>query len=482
MPCLLFQHFCLFLHNFLKKSPRALARRGVFVYNINTVTKDVRARAERIKERILMKDRIRSTVLFCSLALLALALCSCSGKCLHLNMSERTFSPNCSEQGYILNTCQDCGYTFKSDVVAPYGHDLIASTTPPTCSTPGYTDYACSCGYHYTSDHLPPLGHDLVSKVFEPDCDEQGRTDYHCNRCSLAYSADFVAPLGHQFSLDVTAPVSCAVTGHTVYTCSACHYSYVGDFLFYSDVFSGAYTAATEPLAHGVDVSSWNHETDKDTGDYLPLDFEAIKAAGFDFVILKAGSTLRLGENGTLKGGLEPTFEADYAAAKAAGLDVGVYFYTYATTPEATATDARLLMSYLEGKQLEYPVYFDIEDAAISTLGRRAVTDLCVTFISELQANRYFGALYTNNNWLTNHLQTDKVTFLFDIWYARYPLSEGPFAWDSEKYGQHMGLWQYTQTGRIPTVSETVNFDFNYAYKDYPAIMRELGYNGYDRR
>ena len=42
-----------------------------------------------------------------------------------------------------------------------------------------------------------------------------------------------------------------------------------------------------------------------------------------------------------------------------------------------------------------------------------------------------------------------------------------------------MGMWQYTQTGKIPAVSETVNFDFDYAYKDYPAIIQLLGYNGY---
>ena len=419
-------------------------------------------------------------ILALSALLIALLLLSgCSGECLHLQMSTRTFSPNCSEQGYILNTCLDCGYTFKSDIVAPWGHDLVSQTTAPTCSSPGYTDYSCSCGYHYTADAVPPLGHDMTSVTIAPTCDEQGHTDYSCRRCSLQYTADYVAPLGHRFSVQTTAPVSCAVTGHSVYTCSVCGYSYQGDFLFYSDIFDGAYTAATEPLAHGVDVSSWNHATDKDTGAYLPLDFAAIRAAGFDFVILKAGSTLRTGQNGELKGGMDATFEADYAAAKAAGLDVGVYFYTYATTPEDSAADARLLMSWLQGKTLEYPVYFDIEDANLSTLDRRTVTDLCVSFISELQQNRYFGALYTNNNWLVNHLQTDKVTFLFDIWYARYPLSDGPFAWDTEKYGQHMGLWQYTQSGKIAAVSETTNFDFNYAYKNYPLIIKRLGYNGY---
>ena len=410
------------------------------------------------------------------------AMCACSGECLHLQMVTRTFAPNCSEQGYILNTCQSCGYTFKSDIVAPYGHDLIAQVSAPSCSEPGYTEYTCSCGYHYTSDTVAPLGHDMTSVVYAPSCDGQGRTDYRCTRCELSYSADFVAPAGHTFSVQTTSPVSCAVTGHSTYECTTCGYSYTGDYLFYSDVFDGAYTAATLPLASGVDVSKYNHQRDEATGEYLPLDFEAIRDAGYDFVILKAGSTVRLGADGTILGGLEPTFEADYAAARAAGLDIGVYFYTYALTVEQTQADARMLMSWLDGKQLEYPVYLDMEEASLASLGRRQTTELCVAFISALQESRYFGALYVNNDWLTNYLQSDKVTFLFDVWYARYPLGEGPYEWDTEKYGQHTGLWQYSQSGLIPTVSEAKPFDLNYAYKDYPMIMRALGYNGYGEK
>jgi GH25 family lysozyme M1 (1,4-beta-N-acetylmuramidase) len=241
-------------------------------------------------------------------------------------------------------------------------------------------------------------------------------------------------------------------------------------------VFEGAYADSTEPLAHGVDISYHNHPTD-DAGSYLPLDFEAIRASGFDFVILRAGSTPRE-VDGVAKGGLDPVFEMNYQAAKAAGLDVGVYFYTYATTKEDTLRDAALLLEWLDGKELEYPVYFDMEDACFDALSRRERTDLCLAFISALQERHYFTALYTSNNWLTNYLQTDKVTFLFDIWYARYPLGTGPYVWDTEKYGDHMGMWQYTQSGIISAVSSTTRFDFNYAYKDYPAIIRGLGYNG----
>lgn len=413
-------------------------------------------------------------------------LCGCSAECPHLRMATTTVAPDCANEGYTLNICRDCGYEYKSNFTAPTGHTLRRHTVLPTCSSEGHTDYICACGYEYTSDIVAPLGHEWITQTCEPTCCTQGYTLYTCSHCALNYKSDWTVPRGHTFSVTETNPTTCAVTGYREYTCSVCSYSYVGDFTFYSDIFDGAYSASTTPLACGLDVSKYQHETDED-GNYLPLDFDAIREAGFDFVILKAGSTPRTDADGSAKGGPEPTFEEDFTAAKLAGLQVGVYFYTYSATTEECVRDAELLIDWLDGKQLEYPVYFDIEDSAIGTMERRDITDLCVTFISTLQANRYFGALYTNNNWLMNHLQTDKVTFLFDIWYARYPdnntfvwnVNRQPYTWNADKYGANVGMWQYTQSGKILTVSDTATFDFNYAYKDYPTIIKSLGYNGY---
>ena len=86
-------------------------------------------------------------------------------------------------------------------------------------------------------------------------------------------------------------------------------------------------------LQRGLDVSRWNHQIDPASGEYLPLDWQKIKSEGFDFVIIKAGST---------KSGIEPTFERDYAGAKAAGLCVGAYFYTYSSDAEGILKDVPL--------------------------------------------------------------------------------------------------------------------------------------------
>ena len=223
---------------------------------------------------------------------------------------------------------------------------------------------------------------------------------------------------------------------------------------------------SSEIVANGIDVSRWNHGTDAE-GNYLPLDWAKIKASGVDFVILKAGST---------KSGLEPTFMMDYEGARAAGLEIGVYFYTYATTLEGIEKDARDLLSYLEGKKFEYPIYLDLEDSSLEDLGKNYLSDMCECFITTLQSEGYYAALYSNHNWLTYILDGAKIFTLYDVWYARYPLSEKP-TWNEQKYGKQLGMWQYSEEGKIAGVSGT--FDLNYAYRNYKEIMIKWGLNGF---
>ena len=291
--------------------------------------------------------------------------------------------------------------------------------------------------------------------------------------------------LDHSFTA-TSVPVTCTQSGYTEYQCTNCEYHYK-DYFHYTDLLPSAYTQNTAVLAQGLDVSKYNHKKDAD-GNYLPLDWVAIKNAGFDYVILKIGSTPRA--DGTA-GGLEPTFEADYAGAKAAGLDVGVYFFTYADTVEQNIADADLVAEWLSGKTLEYPIYYDIEnhsfdndpnDNILPTLpDRKTLTDFCVAFISRMQEKGFYCGLYCNRDWLENKLDTEKCLALFDIWYARFRDISTPytptdvFTWT---YGGQLGMWQYASTGTIEGFSN-VNFDFNYTYKDFPAIMQQFHLNGY---
>ena len=74
-------------------------------------------------------------------------------------------------------------------------------------------------------------------------------------------------------------------------------------------------------------------------------------------------------------------------------------------------------------------------------------------------------------------LQTEKMLDLFEIWYARYPKNVTSYVWDVEKYGAHLGMWQYTDKGSLAAIPE-IDIDMNYAYKDYPTLIAKLGLNG----
>lgn len=407
--------------------------------------------------------------------------------------------PTCDKEGYTDYACA-CGYSFRSDYKLPSGHAYQSKITPPTCTAAGYTVYTCPCGRSYTGDHVPPTAHTYTSQVTPPTCTESGYTQYTCHcgssykgdhtppkehtytsetlaatcteagytlyacACGHTHKSDLVAPLGHRFQETVTLPTVSTI-GFTEFHCD-CGTSYTGAFRSYRDILRDAYAHNSEVLARGIDVSKWNHEIGPD-GKHIPLDWEAIKAAGVDYVILKAGSS---------KSGVEPTFEMDYAGAKAAGLDVGAYFYTYSTTVAGTKADAALLLTILEGKQFEYPIYFDLEDPSMESMLPSDLTELCVAFCTTLQAEGYYAGVYTNLNWLTYILETDQMFSLFEIWFARWTYAEHP-VWN-ESF-DHLGMWQYTDRGSFDFL-EGIPFDLNFAYKDYPTLIRSLGLNGFE--
>lgn len=386
--------------------------------------------------------------------------------CKHKSMSQSIIAATCSSGGKTVNRCNDCEYEFISDYTPPSEHSFLEIKVPPTCARQGYTLKYCSCGYSFSYDYLPSSEHSLIQTTVAPTCDGQGYSLYECELCGYNFKGDFVQPTGHSFVQTVFLPTATRA-GYTQYECD-CSYGYIGDYVYYSDILENAYVENTTVLAKGIDVSRWNHQIDAVSGEYLPLDWNLIKNSGFDFVILKAGST---------KSGIEPTFEMDYTGAKAAGLEVGAYFYTYSTTVEGILNDARSLVKYINGKQFEYPIYLDLEDPSLEGLGKKHLGDMCVTFLEHLQENGYYAGLYTNHKWLTTILDTAKMVSLFDIWYARYPGTSIP-TWNEEKYGKQLGMWQYTQSGEISGISGS--FDFNFSYKDYTEIMKKWKLNGFE--
>ena len=457
-------------------------------------------------KKIRFHARARVAVL-ALLTLLALTfiLSSCEPeKCLHVRTVASVVDPNCSEEGYILHTCRDCGHTYKSNFVEPLGHVILTVTHAPTCTDEGYTEYVCDragCDYAYESDFVEPQGHALVSAVTDPTCTASGFTDYVCEReacnyafvsdpvppaghlltsvdvaatctaggysvfscanCGLQYSSAVSAPLGHTFT-DVTVRPSIARTGYTTHTCY-CGYSYTDSYVWYSDIFTGATVENGTVLATGIDLSFWNEK----------VDWQALAATGIDYVILRGGSGRQMPD---------VMFEEHYQNARAVGLDVGCYFYTYATTVEGVLEEAKELLKVLDGKKFEYPIYFDIEDPSLESVDKETLMAMCLAFCQTMTDHGYFPALYANTNWLVNLLRTEEVLALYDLWFARYLYDDGPTTrhdygtWSAPLAYNMYGMWQYTQYGRIDGITSKV--DLNFCYKDYPALIKKYGYNG----
>ena len=400
-------------------------------------------------------------------------------------MSERVIAPTCVKEGYTLSSCE-CGYSYKTDFTEPVDHSYEDTVVPPTCEHEGYRLHTCqTCEESYKTEIISATGHSLNSAQHTVTCTQAGYTEYTCKNCDLVYQTDIIAPLGHDFVTTFCLHPTMTERGKLVEVCQRCE-SEFSNYLFYTDVYPGARVQNTEVLFRGVDVSVYQHRQNAN-GAYLPLNWNALKEAGMSFAILKAGSTPRINDSGEPRGGMDPVFEMNYLDAKAAGFALGAYFYTYATNEEQLLSDIELLLTWLDGKQFEYPIYFDLEDPTLASLDKETLTEFCLIFVNELRANGYYGALYSNNDWLVNKLDTAVIKSSMDIWYARYPEDRKSrneplpvsvsYTW-KESYGDQLGMWQFSDYGVIDGI-DGIKFDFNYTYKDYPTMIKKLCFNGF---
>lgn len=187
---------------------------------------------------------------------------------------------------------------------------------------------------------------------------------------------------------------------------------------------------------NGIDVSKWQGE----------IDFKAVKASGADFVMI------RLCHGGEK----DVYFESNYAKAREAGLLIGVYDYTYATSVDAAVNEACTVIGLLGGKTLDFPVAFDMEDASIlAVTDSNTRTDMAWAFCNTIKSVGYRSALYANLNWLNSAFVNDRLSGM-EIWIARYrEMSQG----HGYSGAGSVIMWQYSSTGRVPGIATNVDLD-----------------------
>ncbi len=217
----------------------------------------------------------------------------------------------------------------------------------------------------------------------------------------------------------------------------------------------------------GIDISHHNGIIVKENGKNVykcNIDFEKVKNAGIDFVIIRAG----YGKLDTQK---DKLFEQHYAAAKAAGLAVGAYWYSYCENIPEAAQEAEACLKVLKGKQFEFPIYFDVEEQRTFSKGKAFCSEAVVTFCNELEKNGYWAGLYISRSPLQTHI-TDRVAKRYALWIAEYS--------DKCKYSGTYGMWQHTAKGRVDGIKGDVDMDL--CYIDYAKAIKLSYLNGFAKK
>lgn len=204
-------------------------------------------------------------------------------------------------------------------------------------------------------------------------------------------------------------------------------------------------------MKKGIDVSQWQ-------GD---INWGAVKA---DFAILRAGY-------GRLKSQIDTKFEQNYRNAKAVGMPLGAYWYSYAMSPDEARVEAKVFIDIIKSKQFEYPVYFDVEEQSVFRLGTNAVSNIISAFCDEMEKAGYFVGLYMSASPLTTYV-TQAVRERYAVWVAHYGVSK-------PTYNGQYGMWQYSSAGRVDGING--NVDMDECYIDYPKMIKESGKNGFEK-
>lgn len=202
-------------------------------------------------------------------------------------------------------------------------------------------------------------------------------------------------------------------------------------------------------LAKGIDVSYAQGK----------IDWDKVKASGkVDFAILRAGY-------GKESSQVDDQFERNYSECKRLNIPCGAYWYSYATTASEAVQEATVCLRTLAGKTFEYPVAFDIEEQRSLV----NASELCLAFCSELEKAGYYTAIYSFKAALENNINA-AVKAKYDVLLSHVNVA-------NSSYTGNYGIWQYSWVGKIDGISGDVDLD--YAYKNYPEIIKNTGLNGF---
>ena len=180
--------------------------------------------------------------------------------------------------------------------------------------------------------------------------------------------------------------------------------------------------------------------------------FQKAKKAGIQFVIL------RLGYTGSAKYEckVDSVFENNYKNAIAAGLPIGIYYYSLANSKSEGKREANFVIKHLEGKKISWPVYIDMEDSAHRQYkcSKSTLAQVCDGWCEVIAAAGYTPGVYASTSWFNNKIGT--IAEPHTKWVAQY--------YRECQYKGKYDIWQYSSSEGVPGISSKT--DVNWAYKD----------------
>ena len=202
----------------------------------------------------------------------------------------------------------------------------------------------------------------------------------------------------------------------------------------------GYVTCSAAKTRLGIDVSEHQGK----------IDWQAVADAGIQYVYI------RVGYRGYDQGGVyeDDRAQENYEGAVAAGLQVGVYFYSQAISPEEAREEAQFTAKIIKKWDLSYPVVYDWEwvssDARTGSMTGEAVTACTQAFCREMEKQGYDAAFYFNQDLAENTFVLEKLTD-YDFWLAQYE--------NALTFPYRVKMWQFTASGSVPGISGNVDLN-----------------------
>ena len=175
-----------------------------------------------------------------------------------------------------------------------------------------------------------------------------------------------------------------------------------------------------------IDISTWNTN----------VNYCAVRSDGVVAAILRAGYGREVSQ-------IDSQFENHYRGCREAGLKIGIYWYSYADSVADAEQEARACLAILNGRAIDMPVYFDMEEAWQISLGMSTLTAMAERFCETIKAGGYRAGVYSNLNWFYNYLDYDYLKSRYSIWLAQW----------SGSYSLDCDIWQNSETGDIDGIN-----------------------------